>query len=93
MLIATRTFRVFVSSTFEDLRAEGDALQRDVFPRLRKLCEESSALPGHRSPLPPRIEAAAGGFTDGTPTIASGDRYTQFVAGIRSYRDSIAIGE
>jgi hypothetical protein len=43
MLTATRTFRVFVSSTFEDLKAERDALQRDVFPKLRKLCEESGA--------------------------------------------------
>jgi WD40 repeat protein len=31
MPTATRTFRVFVSSTFEDLKAERDALQRDVF--------------------------------------------------------------
>ena len=43
MPTATRTFRVFISSTFEDLKAERDALQRDVFPRLRKLCEEHGA--------------------------------------------------
>ncbi len=43
MPTATRTFRVFVSSTFEDLRAERDALQRDVFPKLRKLCGENGA--------------------------------------------------
>ena len=43
MPIATRTFRVFVSSTFEDLKAERDALQRHVFPRLRKLCEANNA--------------------------------------------------
>ena len=43
MPIATRTFRVFVSSTFEDLKAERDALQREVFPRLRKLCEANNA--------------------------------------------------
>jgi WD40 repeat protein len=43
MPIATRTFRVFVSSTFEDLKAERDALQRDVFPKLRKLCEQHGA--------------------------------------------------
>lgn len=43
MPTATRTFRVFVSSTFEDLTAERDALQRDVFPKLRKLCEENGA--------------------------------------------------
>ncbi|HSQ79486.1 MAG TPA: AAA family ATPase, partial [Candidatus Bathyarchaeia archaeon] len=35
---AGRTFRVFVSSTFADLKAERDALQRFVFPRLRDLC-------------------------------------------------------
>ncbi|MGD0774893.1 MAG: DUF4062 domain-containing protein [Candidatus Solibacter sp.] len=43
MLIATRTFRVFVSSTFEDLKEERDALQRDVFPKLRTLCEQHGA--------------------------------------------------
>src|ERR1017187_9763607 len=43
MPIATRTFRVFVSSTFEDLREERDALQREVFPALRKLCEQHGA--------------------------------------------------
>ncbi len=43
MPTATRTFRVFVSSTFEDLKAERDALQREVFPKLRRLCEENNA--------------------------------------------------
>jgi Domain of unknown function (DUF4062) len=43
MPTATRTFRVFVSSTFEDLKAERDALQRDVFPKLRELCEANGA--------------------------------------------------
>ena len=43
MPIRTRTFRVFVSSTFTDLKAERNELQRDVFPRLRKLCEEHGA--------------------------------------------------
>ena len=33
-----RTFRVFVSSTFSDLKAERNALQEWVFPRLRELC-------------------------------------------------------
>ncbi|HEX2120633.1 MAG TPA: DUF4062 domain-containing protein [Thermoanaerobaculia bacterium] len=33
-----RTFRVFVSSTFSDLKAERNALQQYVFPRLRELC-------------------------------------------------------
>jgi len=43
MPTATRTFRVFVSSTFDDLKVERDALQREVFPRLRKPCEENNA--------------------------------------------------
>src|SRR5580704_3960823 len=43
MPTATRTFRVFVSSTFEDLKAERDVLQRDVFPKLRRLCEQHGA--------------------------------------------------
>jgi WD40 repeat protein len=43
MPTATRTFRVFISSTFEDLKAERDALQREVFPKLRKLCEANNA--------------------------------------------------
>ena len=32
------TFRVFVSSTFSDLKEERNALQRRVFPGLRELC-------------------------------------------------------
>jgi NACHT domain- and WD repeat-containing protein len=39
----SRTFRVFVSSTFSDLKAERDALARFVFPRLRELCAERGA--------------------------------------------------
>ncbi len=39
----SRTFRVFVSSTFSDLKAERDALQRFVFPRLRELCASRGA--------------------------------------------------
>jgi WD40 repeat protein len=38
-----KTFRVFVSSTFADLKAERDALQRFVFPRLRELCARRGA--------------------------------------------------
>ncbi len=34
----SKTFRIFVSSTFSDLKAERDALQKFVFPRLRELC-------------------------------------------------------
>jgi WD40 repeat protein len=32
------TIRLFVSSTFSDLKAERDALQCEVFPRLKQLC-------------------------------------------------------
>jgi ssDNA-binding Zn-finger/Zn-ribbon topoisomerase 1 len=41
MTLPSRTFRVFVSSTFSDLEAERNALQKDVFPRLRDLAAES----------------------------------------------------
>jgi tetratricopeptide (TPR) repeat protein len=39
----TRTFRIFVSSTFEDMVAERDVLHRFVFPRLRELCRRYGA--------------------------------------------------
>ena len=38
-MAGNRTFRVFVSSTFADLKAERNALQEHVFPKLQKLCE------------------------------------------------------
>jgi hypothetical protein len=37
----SRTFRVFVSSTFADLVEERNALQRRVWPELAKLCEKA----------------------------------------------------
>ena len=37
----TRTFRIFVSSPFTDLKEERNALQKHVFPRLKKLCREN----------------------------------------------------
>ena len=40
---ATKTFRVFVSSTFSDMREERRILQQQVFPRLEKLCQENGA--------------------------------------------------
>ena len=40
MLQSSRTFRIFVSSTFSDLKAERNALQEKVFPRLRDLAAE-----------------------------------------------------
>ncbi|HCU35194.1 MAG TPA: hypothetical protein DGT21_06940 [Armatimonadetes bacterium] len=40
---ASITFRVFVSSTFQDFVAERNALQKDVWPDLRELCEANGA--------------------------------------------------
>ncbi|MEI7845039.1 MAG: DUF4062 domain-containing protein [Chloroflexota bacterium] len=37
MAQSSRTFRIFVSSTFSDLKSERNALQEKVFPRLRDL--------------------------------------------------------
>ena len=37
------TFRVFISSTFADLKKERNALQAKVFPRLRELCAQRGA--------------------------------------------------
>jgi len=37
-MLGNRVFRVFVSSTFRDLKAERDALQEKVFPQLRAHC-------------------------------------------------------
>jgi WD40 repeat protein len=36
----SKTIRVFVSSTFEDMKAERDALQRHVFPELQRQCRQ-----------------------------------------------------
>ncbi len=38
-----KTFRVFVSSTFSDMRAERRILQEKVFPDLKKLCDSKRA--------------------------------------------------
>ncbi len=40
MALTSKTFRIFVSSTFSDLEEERNALQEKVFPELRKLCME-----------------------------------------------------
>ena len=37
MAQSSRTFRIFVSSTFSDLKAERNTLQEKAFPRLRDL--------------------------------------------------------
>jgi hypothetical protein len=44
MWTTARTIRVFVSSTFNDLKAERNALQEIVFPRLRELCEKQEQV-------------------------------------------------
>ena len=38
-----KTYRVFISSTFSDLKVERNALQERVFPRLRALCQQHGA--------------------------------------------------
>ena len=43
MPVQTKTFRIFVSSTFSDMREERRILQRDVFPKLEKYCEQNGA--------------------------------------------------
>jgi len=43
MPLATRTFRVFISSTFEDLKVEREWLHQDVFREMEKLCEDHGA--------------------------------------------------
>ncbi len=40
---SARVFRIFVSSTFSDLKAERNALQERVFPRLRQLAQQHGA--------------------------------------------------
>jgi len=37
-MTSSPTIRLFVSSTFSDLKAERDALQREVFSRLKQFC-------------------------------------------------------
>jgi hypothetical protein len=39
----TKIFRVFVSSTFTDMKEERSILQKRVFPKLEKYCEENGA--------------------------------------------------
>lgn len=39
----TKTFRVFISSTFSDMRAERKILQAKVFPRLEEFCTQYGA--------------------------------------------------
>jgi hypothetical protein len=39
----TKIFRVFVSSTFTEMQEERSILQKKVFPKLEKFCEEKGA--------------------------------------------------
>lgn len=39
----TKIFRVFVSSTFTDMKEERKILQKDVFPKMEKYCEQRGA--------------------------------------------------
>lgn len=41
---SARTFRIFISSTFTDMKDERNALQERVFPRLHKLCAEHGCV-------------------------------------------------
>ena len=43
MAQTSKTFRVFISSTFSDLKPERNAFQERVFPRLRELCQQHGA--------------------------------------------------
>lgn len=43
MVAPARTFRLFVSSTFEDMAAEREALHQRVFPELDRLCRQRGA--------------------------------------------------
>lgn len=43
MPLQTKIFRVFVSSTFSDMKIERGILQRNAFPRLEKYCESKGA--------------------------------------------------
>lgn len=40
MANTSKTFRLFLSSTFNDMRAERDSLQENVFPKLRAYCDK-----------------------------------------------------
>ena len=41
-----RVIRVFVSSTFMDMKEEREILVKKVFPQVRKICEERSVTWG-----------------------------------------------
>lgn len=41
-----RAIRVFISSTFNDMKEERDELVAKVFPKLRKICEQRGVVWG-----------------------------------------------
>jgi hypothetical protein len=43
LVLASRTFRIFVSSTFSDLKEERNALQEKVFPNSRSSASSTAA--------------------------------------------------
>jgi hypothetical protein len=41
MAQASKTFRIFISSTFSGLKAERDALKKEIFPKLCESCQQN----------------------------------------------------
>ena len=93
--MAKHVFRIFVSSTFNDLRAERNALQAEVFPRLRALCE-SDEISAHFQPidlrcgvLPSILEASL--QVAGKQAIIGTEFFSQFRAELVMGRKAIAL--
>jgi len=42
-MVIRKVFRIFVSSTFLDMKRERNVLQKKVFPRLREYCERQGS--------------------------------------------------
>ena len=42
-MITTKTFRIFISSTFSDMVHERRYLQKEIFPKLREFCKRNGA--------------------------------------------------
>jgi len=42
-MITTKTFRIFISSTFSDMAHERRHLQKEIFPKLREFCKRNGA--------------------------------------------------
>jgi hypothetical protein len=58
---ASRTFRIFVHSTFSDWKTERNALQQYVFPRRSQLCRfQASDLRSRATPVDGCIFGQAG---------------------------------